>query len=89
VATTDLSTEYRQLTFELSQAANVEEKCRSLLDALDDRRRGLDAMPVSDAEHQAVSSIWRTAHGWLQDVGKRVRANREAAMRRFEEKDFD
>ena len=89
MATVDLNVQYRGLMFELSKAANVEEKCRSLLDALDDRRRGLDAMPVSDAEQQAVSSIWRTAHDWLTDVGRRIRANREAAMQQFQEEDFD
>ena len=81
----DLNNEYRTLQFELRRAVELEERSRTALDQLDTRRRAPDGVPVGNVEHSTLLAVWKAAHEWLTDVGKRIRANRELALQRFQE----
>jgi hypothetical protein len=79
--TTDLSSEYRELASDQEIAYRAEHEARQRLEALDARRQHSDSDLTDDAFGAALAT-WRAAHRQLMDVARRMRDNRNQAIRR-------
>ncbi len=81
---TDLSAEYRQLASEQERACQREQEALGRLEELDRRRLDVGGQPSTD--YISALNQWRDARGALLAIGRKMRANREAALMAMHER---